>query len=290
MNLKKLTPRSTIIALIVFVLLIILGGLIFSSLQKKKIIPEIKKEITPPSKIVQDFYYWYMNYRGNLVEGGSYKTAEQISSEFISEVENRISRGILSYDPFSCGQDKPLGVAVIKEEINGQNANVVINTDFGKNIEVNLKLKLENDNWKIISIDCPQIEEQRVKDEEQAKQKVVIFLQNNQLAKNEEDVCSAVFPIERYVDDSTDQITVALKELFKGTTPENEEAGYSSSFSDKTTEMLESARFSEGKVYISLRNFEEFKSGKSECELKNLDAQIEKTIEFYKGDVEVVFE
>lgn len=290
MNFKKLTPRSTIITLIVLVFLVSLGTIIYQSFQKEKIIPETKKEIIPPTQVVQNFYYWYMGYRGNPAESGAYKTEEQLSQTFINDVENRINRGILNYDPFSCGQVKPLGVAVIREEVNGENSKVVVNTDFGKNIEVNLRLKLENDNWKITSIDCPQIEEQRKIDEQQAKQKVVIFMLNTSLNKDLKDACTSVYPVERAVEDSTDQISVSLQELFKGATKADVEAGYTSIFSEKTAEMLGSARFSDDKVYISLRGFDDFKAGKTECELKSLNAQIEKTIEFYKGNVEVVFE
>jgi len=290
MNFKRLTPRSTIITLTILVILIGLGGLIYKNLQKNGMLPEAESEITPPTKVVQDFYNWYMNYRGNPVESGAYRYLEELTPGLIEDIDNRMGKGKLSYDPFSCGAGKPLGVAVIREEIKDTNANVVINTDYGNNVEINLKMVLENKAWKVVSIDCPQIEEQKKIDEEKAKQKVTIFLLNTLKTKANEDKCTTVHKVERSVESSADPIPVALDELFRGTTKEESDALYTSIFSDKTVGMLGGVRFIENTAFVALRGFEDFKNTKNECEINSFKAQIEQTIKGYKDITEVVFE
>ena len=54
-----------------------------------------------------------------------------------------------------------------REEIKDNKAKVTINTDYGVEKLVPVNLILEGTEWKIVSIECPQIEEQKQKEKEQ---------------------------------------------------------------------------------------------------------------------------
>jgi len=290
MSLKHLTPRSTIFTLVVIIILFVLGWMIATGLTPKELLPKKEPEIAPPRQTVQYLYNWYMSYKGNPVDTGSYKYVEYLTSGFINEIDNRSFKGSLNYDPFVCHNEKPLGVSIVKEDVKDNNATITVSADYGEDKEIPVYLVLEGNEWKVSGIGCPQIDEQKQKEEEKKQKRVTLFLTNTSMNETDDEGCAKVYKIERVVADDSDQLTTAIKELFKGVNKAEEIQGYTSVFKPETEEMLKGIQIADNKVYVSLRGYEEFKKVLTPCEIKSFNSQIKETIKYYGYDQEVVFE
>ena len=287
---KGLTLGSTVITFGLLLVLLTLCDLIFTSILSKKELTKTTVTDKSPSEVTQDFYTWYMGYKGNSVETGAYKLNSNLSTTFINDIDNRVYKNHLNYDPFVCSADRLLGISVVKEDIVGSSATVLINEDFGEDKGIYVHLVLEDTNWKISAIDCPQIEEQRKKEEDKSKSKVVLFLTSTSKTKSNEDGCKVVYEVERVVEDISDPLTTAMQELFKGPTKAEGILGYTSVFSEQTTGIFKGLRIADNKAYVSLRGYDNFISSLTTCEVKSFENQIEKTIRYYKSVGEIIYQ
>jgi|GEM_PF-1668940 len=287
----KISIRSMLVTLAILGILIYLGITIYKLVVGVKTVEEnIQTDILPPTNTVQSFYNWYMSYRGNPIDTGAYKFNNNLATVFINSIDNRLYKNQLTYDPFTCSNDKPLGVSVVSENINDKNATVEINGDFGIDKKVNVQLVLEGTKWMISAIDCPQIEEQKQQEENKAKTKVTLFFENSGREEENTDACGRVFDIDRVINNTTDPLTTAIQELLKGTNKAEEILGYTSIFSDQTEGMLKELRITDNTAYVDLRDYrEKLNKDFTPCESKSFKSSIESTIRHYREVNSVIF-
>lgn len=285
----KVSIRSLLITLGIFAVLVYLGITIYKLVVGTPLKEEeIETNILPPTNTVQDFYTWYMSYKGNPIDTGAYKFNSNLATVFINTIDNRLYKNQLSYDPFVCSTDKPLGVSVIGEKITDRNATVEINEDFGTDKKINVQLVLEGTKWMISSIDCPQIEEQIQEEENKAKTKVTLFFNSNE--REETDECGLVFDIDRIINNTTDPLTTAIQELLKGPNKAEEILGYTSVFSTQTEGMLKELKILDKTAYIDLKDYgEKLNKDFTPCESKSFKNSIENTIKHYREVDNIVF-
>lgn len=293
-NLNKTKKITTVVikigaVVIGLVILVIIGVSIYNLINNKPMVIEEKKvEIVPPTEVVNSFYNWYMNYRGNTVETGAYKYNEHLSALFINDIDNRHFKGHLTYDPFVCAPDKPLGVSVISEETKETTSVVKINEDFGTDIQVDVHLVLEGNKWMISQIDCPQIQEQKEQEEQRARTVVTLYF--NQMKEGGTD-CGDTRSVERTIDEAQDTLTTAVQELFKGPNRAEKLGAYSSPFSEQTEGMLKELRIDGNTAYVNLRDYRNTLELDT-CTSKDFINQIEKTIKHYRDvdNIEIAIE
>ncbi|MBN1976538.1 MAG: DUF3828 domain-containing protein [Anaerolineae bacterium] len=111
-----------------------------------------------PAQVVTDFYNWYLGYiRGaeemrNPLADGAYRSSECLADSFIDEVDETVaSFGKGGYDPFLMAQDIPQSVTVGEASIDGDEAQVRVETSFeGHALMVTLQ-RLDG-KWQITSI------------------------------------------------------------------------------------------------------------------------------------------
>lgn len=300
-NKGKVSIRSLFVTLVIFSILVYLGITIYNVLVgSKKAEDNTPVNVLPPSNTVQNLYNWYLNYKGNPVETGAYKFNNNLSTVFINSIDNRLYKNQLSYDPFVCSVDKPLGVSVISEKVEGNNAIVEINEDFGVDKKININLALEGDKWMVTYIDCPQIEEFRIQQETSAKTRVTLYFNNSEREKEKQDInntegqgesCGNVYDIERVVNNTADPLTTAIQELLKGPNKAEEILGYTSIFSPTTEGMLKELKIENDTAYIDLKDYRPVLNKEfTPCDMKSFKNSIEYTIKHYRENVsEIVF-
>jgi len=291
MNFKNISSKSIAFTIIIFFIVLILGIFIFFELKGRNFVKNNNGQTTmSPTLEVKNFYDWYMKYRGDPISNGAYKSITQLSTLFVNEIDNRYFKGTLTYDPFVCNYPKPLGVDVVSEEIKDNKAKVIINTDYGVEKLVSVNLVLEGSEWKISSIECPQIEEQKQKELEKTKNRVSLFLINKQLNKEGDNECTTVHKVERIVEPTGDNMVLAIRELLKGINKAEEIQGYTSTFSAKTADMLKGVQITTTKITVSFVNYKDLTKDMSECEKQLFETQLKQTIKQYIGNQDIVFE
>ena len=103
-----------------------------------------------PGVAVEEFYNWYLEYPGDPIADGAYKTHNIISEDLIKKIE--ISEK--ETDPFLCGMERSSGIEVEPAKTSDDSSSVIINVKSnGMVTPVKANLKL-NGNWKIINIVC----------------------------------------------------------------------------------------------------------------------------------------
>ena len=91
--------------------------------------------------------------------------------------------------------------------------------------------------------------------------------------------CSQVAAVVREVPRTQRIARAALQELFRGTTPEEREAGYRSWFSDSTRAILKDVRIADCTAYVDLHDLRQLIPGAtSSCGSAEFFAQVEATL------------
>lgn len=291
LNFGKISVRSTLVTVFIFLILIYLGISIIKIVNKNNSKEEKNPtNVNPPSSTVQNLYNWRLSYSGNPVETGAYKFNTNLSTVFINSIDNRSYKNELTYDPFLCSSEKPLGVSVIDEVIKDNIAVVNINEDFGTDKKIQVNLALEGDKWMVTYIDCPQIEELKKQQENSAKTRVTLYFNNTDRNKGEES-CANVYDIERVVSNTTDPLTTSIQELLKGPNKAEEILGYTSVFSQNTTDMLKELKIENDTAYIDFKDYRGLLNKEfTPCDMKSFRYSIENTIKHYRGNVkEIIF-
>jgi len=128
-----------------------------------------------PESIVESFYRWYIDYPGNALADGAYRSSEVLSEAFIQEVDEIIAsfdRG--GYDPFLCAQDLPGSFSVDEATIapEGDQATVVVHqmwnpgTEYESTHDLTVALRMQDNAWKIVDITCAAPESGAIQPEE----------------------------------------------------------------------------------------------------------------------------
>jgi hypothetical protein len=114
-----------------------------------------------PDRIVESFYGWYLDYPGNAIVDGAYRSSDYLSQEFVEEVDRIIAsfdKG--GYDPFLCAQDVPGRTTFDEAVISGDEASVVVRqvwnpgTQPESSTELTVVLQKSGEPWKIHDILC----------------------------------------------------------------------------------------------------------------------------------------
>lgn len=290
MKLKYIKKKYLIIISILITLITLVGIQIFMILNKEEeVIVEQKIVIIEPNQIVKEFYNWYMRYQGSPFQSKAYLTMPQLSQELIDDIQKRIDDNRLNYDPFVCKSTKPLGVGIISQEIIQNNAKVTINTDYGQSEQVDLNLRKKGDSWEIISVNCPQIEQYKKIDQDTEKNRVSIFLIDSSKGTTEE--CNLnLIEVKKIPENTADTLGSALKELFKGTSIEDQENNLESAFIKNGQEILRSVKIDSDTITLTILNKDQYFANLSTCQTQQLQKQLEETIRYYKYEQDIVIE
>jgi hypothetical protein len=115
-----------------------------------------------PGETVESFYRWYIDYPGNVLVDGAYRSSEYLTEELVQQVDEIIAsfdKG--GYDPFLCAQDVPGNLAFDQAVVSGEDASVVVHeiwnpgTPYETRTEVTVALQMVDGKWKIADIICP---------------------------------------------------------------------------------------------------------------------------------------
>jgi hypothetical protein len=109
-----------------------------------------------PREVVESFYAWYVDYPGNPMVEGAYRSSEYLDEAFVQKVDGIIAsfdRG--GYDPFLCAQDVPASFTVEDAVVSGDEAHVVVRTSF-EGHSFTVVLRPVNERWEISDVLCAQ--------------------------------------------------------------------------------------------------------------------------------------
>lgn len=115
----------------------------------------------PPKEVVESFYRWHLDYSGNTMADGAYRSSEYLTEAFIQRVDDLLAsfdKG--GYDPFLCAQDIPAELTVDEPTVSGQEATVVVHeiwnpgTKYELVHDVTVTLRFVDSEWKIDDIAC----------------------------------------------------------------------------------------------------------------------------------------
>lgn len=123
-----------------------------------------------------------------------------------------------------------------------------------------------------------------------------VYFNNSELNPDMID-CSIVFPVGRQViiesindDENLAKITATLLELFKGPTSEERSQGYTSWFTDETSNILQSVKLIDEKVYLSLSDIRSIiPNASTSCGGVQFLAEINQTLKQFSNVNEVIF-
>jgi hypothetical protein len=114
-----------------------------------------------PEEAVETFYRWYVDYPGNALVDGAYRSSEHLTDEFVQEVDEIIAsfdKG--GYDPFLCAQDIPGDLVVGEAMVSGEMASVLVTeiwnpgTQYESTRDLTVVLRMVNGEWRIADITC----------------------------------------------------------------------------------------------------------------------------------------
>jgi hypothetical protein len=104
-----------------------------------------------PEQVVQEFYYWYAGYPGNVLVDKAYQTHPSLTADFIASADSGKYQGIQA-DPIICAQDFADAFNAGEAAISGSTAAVRVTSSWGNEIDV--ELKIEDGAWKIDNFKC----------------------------------------------------------------------------------------------------------------------------------------
>lgn len=286
-----LTPKRDLFFKIlvgVFVV-VVLGtmGLIAYNITKNNKIVETKAEVVPPETTAMRFYNWYIDFKGNPLTTGAYKTNTTLTSEFISKVDKLLSEpDRLLLDPIVCGENRPLKVEMSQPQIQGNTATIDVTEEFETQQTMRISMILENDTWKINDVACPRT----VQRELTPLIKIKLYFNNSNKEPSGTTDCGLVFAVDREVEIYKDPLTAAVELLLAGPTAEEKEQGYSSMFSESTKDILNGVKIVDKTAYVNLKDIRKLlTAANTSCGSKNFEAQIKETIKGYRDIDKVIF-
>lgn len=104
-------------------------------------------------QVVQDFYGGYLSYQGNPLVDKIYRNNPQLSSDFITFLDDFTSAEGMAFDPVLCAQDVPSEIATSPAQVNGDVASVEVTTSFADHGFM-VELVQENGDWLINNVIC----------------------------------------------------------------------------------------------------------------------------------------
>jgi hypothetical protein len=116
-----------------------------------------------PEEVALAFYAWYLDYFGdpgsdnfhNPVSEKAYHDSPYLTPSFIDHVDEIVAsfQDRAAYDPFLCAQDIPLEVTPTRTFYHGEQASIVMRTNFPDHF-ITLDLQKVGEAWQISNITC----------------------------------------------------------------------------------------------------------------------------------------
>ncbi len=233
-----------------------------------------------PKETVESFYNWYLQYEGNPLSSGAYKTSDYLTDNFKNNIDQLLSsfdKG--GYDPIVLAQDLPSGITVGNVLIDNGSAKVIVSLNFyGTQKNLDIKLYKVGEIWQIDSIVEGSAASQPSK--EDTSSVIVYFDNSRRTAAGGNNDCGVVYGVERTVSARDQDIYHAtLQQLFRGPTNAEKAQGYSSFFSSETGQILKSVKVVNSTAYVNLTDIRSIiPNASSSCGSAQLLSQIEETL------------
>ncbi len=113
-----------------------------------------QKSKTEPEKIVDNFYKWYTNSKGNPLKDGSYKTNKSVSDDLAAKIAKDANTK-KDFDPFICANSKATGFNVGQPQISDKTSSVVVNITSESGITLpKVNMQLSDGTWKMVNVAC----------------------------------------------------------------------------------------------------------------------------------------
>lgn len=231
-----------------------------------------------PKETVESFYNWYLQYEGNPLSSGAYKTSDYLTDNFKNNIDQLLSsfdKG--GYDPIVLAQDLPSGITVGNVLLDNGSATVTVSLNFnGTQKNLDIKLLKVGDIWQIDNV-AQGLSANQPPEEDTSS--VIVYFNNSRRAGGNND-CEVVYGVERTVSSSDQNIYhTALEQLFRGPTNAEKAQGYSSFFSSKTGHILKSVKIVNSAAYVNLADIRSIiPNASSSCGSAQLLSQIEETL------------
>jgi hypothetical protein len=223
--------------LILFVIVLGGGYLLFSSLLGDQVPDQDTTLQRSPDIAVEEFYDWYLNFKGQPLTSGAYQESPFLTKEYKKRLANSASSySNLLQDPVLCSLDKPYETSVENVDISEdeKSAEVLFLQDYyGNPVRTNVSVVKLGDSWYINGIDCVVEKEPEIDLDRQ----VIIYFFNpgrdpRRITKKvEEQLIREVYGVARMLDDGEDRFEGAINRLFKGPTQIEQSQGFTSKLS-----------------------------------------------------------
>jgi hypothetical protein len=124
--------------------------------------PASRAAALKPERVVENFYDWYLDYPGNAIVDGAYRSSEYLAEVYVQKADDIIAsfdKG--GYDPFLCAQDVPGDLTVDQATVSGNTTTVTVHeiwnpiTQYENSTSFTVTLVKTEGQWKITDIVCP---------------------------------------------------------------------------------------------------------------------------------------
>jgi hypothetical protein len=244
-----------------------------------------------PNQVVQRFYSWYLNYKGNPVADKAYLSSELVSDRFKELIQTQVvDQEVAQVDPFLLAQDLPEKFEATESIIEDDTASIKViftidQQEFFRQVDL---IKADNI-WQINQVQI--IEGVMRATDEENEMEVIVYFSDKQAIQEGGD-CGIVYGTSRTISQSFDlesEIEATLQELFKGPTTQEEEGRFTSIFSQETADLLNDFRLVDNTAYVDLDNAPEKLAGQNaSCAGQALLSQIEETVKHNQQVTQVV--
>lgn len=242
-----------------------------------------------PKETVESFYNWYLQYEGNPISSGAYKTSDYLSDNFKKEIDSLLS-GFEGggYDPILLAQDFPSSFEVSVVSVNNDQASVAVEMEFyGMTQSVEINLVKSGKLWQIDKIFRSS---EASSSTGQSDQSVTIYFNNprRSTASGSND-CGVVYGVERIISEQGDIYQAALEQLFQGPSNAEKAQGYTSFFTSETRSILKSVKVNGFTAYVDLADIRSLiPNASSSCGSAELLSQIEETLKHDRKITKVI--
>lgn len=240
-----------------------------------------------PDVTVEEFYQWYLDYKGQALISGAYKESPFLTDSYKKKLEDKASgyKNLL-YDPILCAQDRPKdsNVENVTLSNDGTSANVVYYEDYyGTPVRTSVSLVSTSGNWSIDNIECV-VPEAPEKDLER---QVIIYFFNGSRdpVQKGKTTYTGVYGVARMLDDGVDRYKGAMTKLFEGTTGPEKAQGFTTVL---TSDMLRNFFVLGSKAYVDFDPVIKEIEGDESAWVNSARQQIEATLK-HSHEIEEVY-
>ena len=281
-----------LIILIIISALVGAGFFLYTKIGGVEKPPQIDIMFPGPDKTVEDFYKWYLEFKGQALVSRAYIGSPYLTEKYIKQLDDKAAGyKNLMFDPILCAQDLPKESYVENVSLSddGNTAKVIYYEDYyGTPIRTNVYLVLyEYNKWLIDNIECvtPQ-----GPDENLDRQVIIYFFNHSrdpQQRGKKEPEYRGVYGVARTLEDGEERYKGAIRKLFEGPSEPEQAQGFSSLL---TTDMFRNFFVLGNTAYVDFAPVikEKFTSSiKSNVGL--IGQQIEETLKHNKEIEKVIY-